>query len=249
MVRLCRQHHLYSALAFLFPRALLDFIAPAAELTVAVAYASDEPPTAAGDPGSLAAWSERRQLAFKLLVYLRTCFRGLSFPPGKPWPSAGTPFRSSAAPQTDVACSTHQWIATYDLHWPVAFFQCSCYRQRGSACDSRSCLQGAGCWTRGRCRTPGPVCWASCCTAPHSSLSRLLQAFGADESVGSAAALAELLPGPHPVLRCLASVDAGGPCCTPSTCVGRHTQMLHGYRPSRVIDMCARAVPVVSCLH
>ena len=41
-------------------------------------------------------------------------------------------------------------------------------------------------------------------------LERLLQAFGADESVGSAAALAELLPGPHPVLRCLASVDAGG---------------------------------------
>ena len=80
-------------------------------------------------------------------------------------------------------------------------------------------------------------------------IERLLQAFGADESVGSAAALAELLPGPHPVLRCLASVDAGGPCCTPSTCVGRHTQMLHGYRPSRVIDMCARAVPVVSCLH
>ena len=110
VVRLCRQHHLYSALAFLFPRALLDFIAPAAELTVAVAYASDEPATTAGDPGSLAVWSERRQLAFKLLVYLRTCFQGLSFPPGNYWPSAEIPVtqsRHQPPPQTHSACSPH----------------------------------------------------------------------------------------------------------------------------------------------
>ena len=182
VVRLCRQHHLYSALAFLFPRALLDFVAPAAELVVAVAYASDEPSTAAGDPDSLAAWSERRQLAFKLLVYLRTCFQGLSFPPGKRWPPAETPVtpvRSSAS-APDARCI--QLSSSVDCHSSSAsacsIISALMLQTEGQRVRQLVCLQGAGCWTPGRCQTPGLTCWASCCTAPRSSWSGCCRRLG-----------------------------------------------------------------------
>ena len=76
-MRLCRQHHLYTALAYLFPRALLDHVAPVAELTVATAHASRSP------QGDTEDWSQADALGFKLLVYLRTSFAGLTFPPGQ----------------------------------------------------------------------------------------------------------------------------------------------------------------------
>lgn len=40
-------------------------------------------------------------------------------------------------------------------------------------------------------------------------IGRLLEAYGADESAHTIAALEEVLPGPHPVLRCLASTCPG----------------------------------------
>ena len=82
VIRLCRQHRLTSALAYLFPRALLDYVAPVAELIVAIATAKAE------EHGSEAgivqeAQKASRSLGFKLLIYLRTNFAGLTFPPGK----------------------------------------------------------------------------------------------------------------------------------------------------------------------
>ena len=41
------------------------------------------------------------------------------------------------------------------------------------------------------------------------SIERLLKAFGSESVADSAAALTELLPGPHPVLRCIASMSSG----------------------------------------
>jgi len=77
-MRLCRQHRLYTALAFLFPRALLDHVAPVAELAVATARAAGHLQERDGDE----AWSQSKALGFKLLVYLKTSFAGLTFPPG-----------------------------------------------------------------------------------------------------------------------------------------------------------------------
>eukprot|EP00884_Botryococcus_braunii_P022622 jgi/Botrbrau1/9043/Bobra.0376s0020.2 len=69
VVRLCGEHHLHSALAFLFTRALKEYTAPAARLLSAVLGAGPK-------------LAERAPLAYKLLVYLRCCFQGFSFPPG-----------------------------------------------------------------------------------------------------------------------------------------------------------------------
>ena len=77
VIRLCRQHGLFSALAFLYPRALLDFVAAAAELLVALVHAP-----AAANAQERGAGSMQQALADKLLVYLRCCFRGQKFPPG-----------------------------------------------------------------------------------------------------------------------------------------------------------------------
>lgn len=80
-MRLCRRHRLYTALAYLFPRALLDYAAPVAELTVAIGTAKLPQHHASTDTDK--EWPLSKTLAFKLLVYLRTCFAGLSFPPGE----------------------------------------------------------------------------------------------------------------------------------------------------------------------
>lgn len=42
-----------------------------------------------------------------------------------------------------------------------------------------------------------------------ASIERLLRAFGSEEMPRSGAGLQQLLPGPHPVLRSLASASAG----------------------------------------
>lgn len=85
VVKLCRTHHLYSALTYVLTRGLRDYIAPAVELLLALACA---PGTAAvADAGSsldsgLVASPEQRAAGFKLLVYLRCCLRQQQFPPG-----------------------------------------------------------------------------------------------------------------------------------------------------------------------
>ncbi len=78
VIKLCREYRLYTALAYLFPRALLDHVAPVAELTMATAAAARH---SQGQPQEVS-WSPSKKLGFKLLVYLRTCFAGLTFPPG-----------------------------------------------------------------------------------------------------------------------------------------------------------------------
>lgn len=83
IVRLCRQHHLYTALAYLFSRALLDYVAPAAELIVAIASSRTAEQHSIESEEGLEVRALTKKLAYKLLVYLRTCFAGLSYPPGK----------------------------------------------------------------------------------------------------------------------------------------------------------------------
>ena len=51
-------------------------------------------------------------------------------------------------------------------------------------------------------------------------IARLLKAFGSEEISDSASALEELLPGPHPVLRCLISVSSGKHCNLESSLLG-----------------------------
>jgi hypothetical protein len=68
VVKLCREHGLYNALIYLFTKGLDDFTSPMEEL-LAVAQHTHNP-------------SHAQAIGYKLLVYLKHCFRGLSFPPG-----------------------------------------------------------------------------------------------------------------------------------------------------------------------
>ncbi|CAM6071281.1 unnamed protein product [Sphagnum tenellum] len=68
VVKLCREHGLYNALIYLFTKGLDDFTSPMEEL-LAVAQHTHNP-------------SHAQAIGYKLLVYLKHCFCGLSFPPG-----------------------------------------------------------------------------------------------------------------------------------------------------------------------
>ncbi|CAM6085101.1 unnamed protein product [Calypogeia fissa] len=68
VVRVCRDHGLYSALIYLFTKGLDDFKSPLEEL-FAVAQKSTN-------------LSQANAFGYKLLVYLKYCFTGLAFPPG-----------------------------------------------------------------------------------------------------------------------------------------------------------------------
>ena len=83
VIRLCRQHRLTSALAYLFPRALLDYVAPVAELAVAIVNARADEQNSQEPDNPPPGWKLSKVLGFKLLTYLRTHFAGLTFPPGK----------------------------------------------------------------------------------------------------------------------------------------------------------------------
>lgn len=56
----------------------------------------------------------------------------------------------------------------------------------------------------------------------------LLEAFGSEIALASPATIEELLPGPHPVLRCLISSEAGDSCC----CVPMNMQRDYKQVPS-----------------
>ncbi|PQQ16057.1 vacuolar protein sorting-associated protein 8 homolog [Prunus yedoensis var. nudiflora] len=68
VVRLCREHGLYSALVYLFNKGLDDFRSPLEELLVVLQNSKKESATALG---------------YRMLVYLKYCFSGLAFPPGQ----------------------------------------------------------------------------------------------------------------------------------------------------------------------
>ncbi|KAL6123977.1 hypothetical protein ACLB2K_076493 [Fragaria x ananassa] len=68
VVRLCREHGLYSALVYLFNKGLNDFRSPLEELLVVLRNSQKEGATALG---------------YRMLVYLKYCFSGLAFPPGQ----------------------------------------------------------------------------------------------------------------------------------------------------------------------
>ncbi|XP_027334306.1 vacuolar protein sorting-associated protein 8 homolog isoform X2 [Abrus precatorius] len=67
VVRLCREHGLYSALVYLFNKGLDDFRAPLEELFAVLQNSPKESANALG---------------YRMLVYLKYCFTGLAFPPG-----------------------------------------------------------------------------------------------------------------------------------------------------------------------
>ncbi|KAL2336271.1 hypothetical protein Fmac_010717 [Flemingia macrophylla] len=68
VVRLCREHGLYSALVYVFNKGLDDFRAPLEELYAVLQNSQKETATALG---------------YRMLVYLKYCFTGLPFPPGR----------------------------------------------------------------------------------------------------------------------------------------------------------------------
>ena len=84
VTRLCRTHHLHSALAFLFTRALSDYAAPAAELLLAHAHAPPEGPHNELKDAQ-AEWGMKAKTGYKLLVFLKCGLSGEAFPPGQ-WP-------------------------------------------------------------------------------------------------------------------------------------------------------------------
>ncbi|XP_052171048.1 uncharacterized protein LOC127787181 [Diospyros lotus] len=67
VVRLCREHRLYSALVYLFNRGLDDFRSPLEELLIVFLNSQRDAAAALG---------------YRMLVYLKYCFSGLAFPPG-----------------------------------------------------------------------------------------------------------------------------------------------------------------------
>ncbi|KAL2575460.1 hypothetical protein GLYMA_16G018400v4 [Glycine max] len=68
VVRLCREHGLYSALVYVFNKGLDDFTAPLEELFAVLQNSQKESATVLG---------------YRMLVYLKYCFTGLPFPPGR----------------------------------------------------------------------------------------------------------------------------------------------------------------------
>lgn len=68
VVRLCREHRLHGALIYLFNKGLDDFRTPLEELFLILRDSKRESATALG---------------YKMLVYLKYCFQGFAFPPGR----------------------------------------------------------------------------------------------------------------------------------------------------------------------
>lgn len=68
VVRLCREHRLHGALIYLFNKGLDDFRTPLEELFLILRDSTRESATALG---------------YKMLVYLKYCFQGFAFPPGR----------------------------------------------------------------------------------------------------------------------------------------------------------------------
>ncbi|KAK4425213.1 Vacuolar protein sorting-associated protein 8 [Sesamum alatum] len=68
IVRLCREHRLHCALIYLFNKGLDDFRTPIEELLVVLRNSVGENATCLG---------------YRMLVYLKYCFKGLAFPPGR----------------------------------------------------------------------------------------------------------------------------------------------------------------------
>ncbi|RYR24196.1 hypothetical protein Ahy_B02g057703 isoform A [Arachis hypogaea] len=68
VVRLCREHGLYSALVYLFNKGLNDYRAPLEELFEVLQNSQKDSAVALG---------------YMMLVYLKYCFTGLAFPPGR----------------------------------------------------------------------------------------------------------------------------------------------------------------------
>ncbi|XP_061336462.1 uncharacterized protein LOC133283598 isoform X2 [Gastrolobium bilobum] len=68
VVRLCREHGLYSALVYLFNKGLDDFRTPLEELFAVLQNSQKESAAALG---------------YRMLVYLKYCFTGFAFPPGR----------------------------------------------------------------------------------------------------------------------------------------------------------------------
>lgn len=81
IVKLCRQHHLLSALAYILNRGLNDFVTPAAELLLGMLSVAEPPSISDPSAGNDRVYP-REAAACKLLAYLRCCFRGEAFPPG-----------------------------------------------------------------------------------------------------------------------------------------------------------------------
>ena len=69
IIRLCWQYDLLTALSYILNRGLNDYMGPAAALLMPLLLASD---------GS----SNSRRAGYRMLVYLRCCLTGQSFPPG-----------------------------------------------------------------------------------------------------------------------------------------------------------------------
>ncbi|KAL4853636.1 Vacuolar protein sorting-associated protein 8 [Chlorella vulgaris] len=92
LIPLCISHRLFAALIHIFTRALQDHQTPAALLLVAAAAARDASPAAAAQGEAAPATSEAAEvqlqqhedlrLGYKLLVFLRCCLLGHSYPPG-----------------------------------------------------------------------------------------------------------------------------------------------------------------------
>ena len=82
VTRLCRTHHLHSALAFLFTHALSDYAAPAAELLLAHAHGPPEGPYYESKDAQ-AEWGTKAKTGYKLLVFLKCGLSGKAFPPGE----------------------------------------------------------------------------------------------------------------------------------------------------------------------
>ncbi|KAH6791560.1 transducin family protein / WD-40 repeat family protein [Perilla frutescens var. hirtella] len=68
VVRLCREHRLDCALIYLFNKGLDDFRTPLEELLLVLRDSTRENATSLG---------------YRMLVYLKYCFQGLAFPPGR----------------------------------------------------------------------------------------------------------------------------------------------------------------------
>lgn len=116
VLRLCWRYGLLTALTYILNRGLNDYMGPAAHLLMALLM-----PSAHG-PGN-----DSKAAGYRLLVYLRCCLTGCSFPPGAQEMLNFNVIPSNAAKPSHCSAVPIQPAISADVH------TCICMLQRDSA--------------------------------------------------------------------------------------------------------------------
>ena len=167
LVKLCRQHHLLSALAYILNRGLNDFVTPAAELLLGMLSVA-EPPAPADPPAGDAGVHLREAAACKLLAYLRCCFRGEAFPPGACRTASSLEVCDRLFSKGPL-WGSFLWLSSILMYTARAQTQGSCHGQTASGSSLRQAAEALGAEMNMRAVTSRKGCRKSRSAGPAAS--------------------------------------------------------------------------------